>query len=248
MGKSNGRRRKRRRRGILGKLVSFVVILIAVLVGATVFFRASVIEVSGGSHYTEEELVEASGVETGDRLLFVNESKIRNSIKSRLPYVSDVSVSVQLPSTMKITIEENSVVAYISSDGENWGIDKNCKLLGTLEGNELGGIAQISGLTLDSPKEGGEISSENSSAVVYLEELIGLLADKDMMENVTAVDLTDLFNVTLNYLSRFTVKLGENEELAYKVVLLQGVMDEMDDNDSGTINVSNGESAVYSEE
>lgn len=62
-------------------LLFFVVILIMSLA-----FRVSKIEVINASEYTDEEIINASGVERGANLFFVDRFKAASMIFSDLPY------------------------------------------------------------------------------------------------------------------------------------------------------------------
>ena len=58
-----GRRRNRGRFGFLYKLLSFLLIFAAILVGCVVFFRVDNIEVEGNSRYSAGQIIEAAEVE-----------------------------------------------------------------------------------------------------------------------------------------------------------------------------------------
>ena len=62
-----GRRRNRGRFGFLYKLLSFLLILAAIFAGCVVFFRVETVAVTGQSPYSQEEIIQASGVERPGR-------------------------------------------------------------------------------------------------------------------------------------------------------------------------------------
>ena len=64
--RSRTRRKNRGRFGPLFKLLCVVAVVVALTVGATVFFRVEQVTVSGNRRYTEEEIIAASGIELGD--------------------------------------------------------------------------------------------------------------------------------------------------------------------------------------
>ena len=84
----NNRRRSRRGRGRFGplfKLLCAAALVLALTVGATVFFRVETVVVSGNSRYTQEEVVAASGIETGDNLFQMNKYQVAQHIRETLP-------------------------------------------------------------------------------------------------------------------------------------------------------------------
>ena len=81
----------------------------------SVFFRVAKIEVVGNSIYTAEEVVEASGIGTGDNLFFINRFSAASRIFSKLPYVDKAKVTRALPNRVTITIQESSAMARTAS-------------------------------------------------------------------------------------------------------------------------------------
>ena len=72
--------------------VSFLIVLAALIFGMSVFFRVAGIEVSGNEFYSDEEIIEASGIEEGDNLFFINRITAITRIRARLPYVESAAI------------------------------------------------------------------------------------------------------------------------------------------------------------
>ena len=66
--RSRTRRRNRGRFGPLFKLLCVIAVIVALTVGATVFFRVEQVTVTGNQRYTEEEIIAASGIQLGSNL------------------------------------------------------------------------------------------------------------------------------------------------------------------------------------
>ncbi|MCD8342543.1 MAG: FtsQ-type POTRA domain-containing protein [Clostridiales bacterium] len=124
---------KRKNGGNLNGLylaVSVVLILAVILGGSIVFFKINTIEVEGNVHYTEEQIVDASGVNLGDNLLLTRDPTVVARLLTQLPYVSSVTLSHQLPDTLVITVTESDAQAAIyDGSGSWWLMDSNGKLL-----------------------------------------------------------------------------------------------------------------------
>jgi len=60
---NRGRRRNRGRFSFLYVLLSFLLILIALVVGSVVFFRVGSIEVNGNDRYSAQEIIDATQVQ-----------------------------------------------------------------------------------------------------------------------------------------------------------------------------------------
>ena len=84
---------------IAGKLVIMLALVAAVVFGVAVFFKVSRVEVQGNSLYSAEQVVQASGIETGDNLLTLNKATVAGNIITQLPYVEKVSVGRSISHT-----------------------------------------------------------------------------------------------------------------------------------------------------
>lgn len=111
--RSRKRRKNRGRLGPLFKLLCLLALVVALTAGATVFFRVEVVAVSGNSRYTQEEIVEVSGLKKGDNLYGWNKFKVAQQLRQTLPYIGEVTIRRSLPSTVVITVTEWDAVAKI---------------------------------------------------------------------------------------------------------------------------------------
>ena len=236
-----------RGRSLLQPLI-FLLICAALVLGMSVFFRVAKVEVVGNSIYTAEEVVEASGIGTGDNLFFINRFSAASRIFSKLPYVDKAKVTRALPNRVTITIQESSAMAYVSADDGYWVVDQNCKLLKSVSESELTGLARVDGITPVEPKVGEILNAGEADApkVTYLAAILGQLLTRDMASKVTVIDLSDASNPGFAYDGRFTVRLGANENVEYKFGMLQSAVAQLTDSDAGTIDLSIDKGEVVS--
>ena len=132
MAARNTQKRHRRRRGRFGflyKLLSFLVIFAAILVGCVVFFRVNEVIVTGNSRYSDQEVIAASGVELGDNLFLVNRPQTAQSILQQLPYVENAVPVHRLPDKVELHITECVPAAALRCEGSWWLLDPRGKLL-----------------------------------------------------------------------------------------------------------------------
>ena len=116
----NKRKKKRRRRGGLGRLLrplSFLIAAIAMVTALTLFFKVETIVVTGAGRYTAEEIIAASGVETGDNLVLLDRYRVSQRIYTALPYITDVRPRQEFPSTLNIEVTETRIAAAIQVAG-----------------------------------------------------------------------------------------------------------------------------------
>ena len=137
-----GGARKKRRKSLFAP-ISILLVGVAVIFGMGVFFRVQEIEVTGSVSYTDEEVIDASGIDIGDNLFFINRISASSRIFSRLPFVEEASIERILPNKLVITVDESFALAYVSWEGQSWMMTGNCKLLGSGEGDELSGLIHV---------------------------------------------------------------------------------------------------------
>lgn len=204
-----GRQRNRGRFGGLYKLLSLVLILAAIVAGCTVFFRVDEIRVSGQERYTEEEIVQAAGVELRDNLFLLNKIRIGQQIISRLPYVDEVVIYRDWPDTLVIEVRESQGAAAVESLDAWWILDVRGKIVERTDRAGASEYPTITGLTPVGPTEGALLSvvEEESRRLQGLTDLMKVLSARGMLEDVDSFDLTAGNEISMGYLGRFTVKL-----------------------------------------
>ena len=206
-------RRTRKKRNALFAPLSFLIICAALVFGLSVFFRVSTIEVEGNSLYTGEEIIEASGIEQGDNLFFINRFTAISRIFAKLPYVEKAVINRSLPNRLVIVVTESQAIACVAAEDGTWAIDRGCKLLSKVSGDELRGLIRIEGLTPIAPEAGQVIApgEAESPKVNYLSTILTQIDTLGLRDNITYVDISGISNPYFDYLGRFTVKLGSFE-------------------------------------
>ncbi len=110
---SHRRRRNRGRFGLLFKVLAAAAMLLALTMGATVFFQLEHVVVEGYHRYTPQQIEAASGLQVGDNLFHLNKNHISADIRQKLPYVEELSIMRRLPSTIVIQVKECEAVAQV---------------------------------------------------------------------------------------------------------------------------------------
>ncbi len=234
------RNRKRKKRNALFAPVAFLIICAALVFGLSVFFRVSTIEVEGNSLYTSEEIIEASGIEQGDNLFFINRFSAISRIFSKLPYVEKAVINRSLPNRLVIVVNESQAIACVSAEDGTWAIDRGCKLLSKVSGDELRGLIRIEGLTPIAPEAGQIIApgEAESPKVNYLSAILTQIDTLGLRDRITYIDISGIANPYFDYLGRFTVKLGSFENTEYKFQCLLSAVEALSDGDRGTLDLS----------
>ena len=240
----NNRKRRRGRLSFLYKLLTFVGIC-AVIVGAvTFFFRLEEVEVTGSTHYTQEEIVTASGLEPGDNLYLMNKYAVAERIR-RLPYVETVQIRRRLPATITVRVTETNHVAGIVQGGDLWLVSPNLRLLEKLPASLCDSYCLIRGVTLTEPAVGAAARIPEEGRAAPLQQLLTALSSKDMTDETNVIDLTDETAVTLEYAQRFRVLVPARTDFAYKMEYLKAVVGKLENNEKGTIDLQTDGKASF---
>lgn len=238
-------RKKKKTNAFLAPLI-FVLVLILLVFCVGMFFRVQDIEVVGAQSYTAEEIIEASGVEKGDNLFFINRFNGASNIFSRLPFVDFASIERRMPSTVVITVEEAKAVACLNWQGQRWMITAAGKLLGSADEASAASLIRVTGFEPVSPAVGEQARAAEGEELklTYLKDLLAVLEADGLIGDVQAIDLSAPVNPSMEYLGRFTVRLGEDRELDYKLRMLLATVRQLEAGETGIIDVSDG-ATVY---
>lgn len=250
---------------LIVQLISVLSVVIAMMIGLSVFFKVGRITVSGAETYQPWTIVENSGISKGDNLLTFSRAKAVSQILANCPYVKDVRIGIKLPDTVNIEIVESDVVYAIKDDqGTWWLMNSDAKVSEMINGSRASNYTQVLGVTLSSPKIGEtgvatEIQTEQTDpteevagtmptvATIVIsgaqrlntaKEILKALEDNDIVGEAASVDVTDVDNIELWYGSRYQVELGDSNNLTYKIACMYDAILQMSDYETGVLDVS----------
>lgn len=231
---------EKKRKSALYAPVTFVVICAVLVFAMSVFFRVSSIEVVGNEKYTAEEVILAAGIEEGDNLFFINRFNAISRLFSRLPYVEEAAISRSLPNKLLIEVTESDAVAYLTAEDGLWSVDRSCKLLSRISAEDAKELVEVIGLTPVSPEVGQTLAVDEGEAtkVAFLSTILNQIVYLKMTNDIEQIDMSNVANPTFDYLGRFTVKLGNNEDVAYKFQVLISAAAQLKNGDAGYIDLS----------
>ena len=300
-------RRRRGRLGFLYKLLTMMVICVAIVLALTLFFKVDTIAVTGEEQYSSDQILEASGVKQGENLFLLNKYEIANQIVRQLPYIEEVRINRRLPDTLLIDVTECSTVFSIRQDGTTWLVSAAGKIVGvegadgTLqtepdgsaepepdtsavssaagstatdpapgssaapagseaaggassqqEGGETGTAAStmpevpvksypvIDGCELLAPSVGTKIalSTDRQTQQSSLLSLLSVLEEKGLTGQVQAIHLDSLTELVMDYAGRFSVRLPYGGDYTYLLDYLEKVVDTLETNETGTLDLT----------
>ena len=233
------RRRSKGRFAFLYKLLAFVVTCTAIALALTLFFRIRTINVSGNSRYDREVIIQAAQVKEGDNLFLLNKYDAAARIRKTLPYVETVQFRRTLPDTLSIVVTERTSPAAVIQDGQAYLLCDKGTIVDQVSPAAAKKLTQVQGLALIDPAVGGEAIAAQGQTLT-LEQLLSLLQaldERSLTGDVQSIDLSDPSQITLRYLDRFDVCFPRDTDYGYKLDYLLAVVEKLEINETGTINM-----------
>ena len=223
--------------------VGALLIITVAALGIGVFLRIVEVEVAGASRYTRDDIVLASGISPGDNMLFLDTDAAVRRIRMALPYISEVKIEYALPATVKIMIKESVGVAVIEYQTKALLIDSSGRVLG-LAGTVRDGLVEILGFYPVEAEVGGRlrVAPDSETQLGSLIEVITAFEKAGFLDSVSYLDVTHIAAIRFRYIDRFTVTFGDSGEADYKLSLLLGMVEKIDEeksvNATGRIDIS----------
>ena len=235
--------RRRRRRGSLGPLLRVLSVLLtaaAIVAALTLFFKVDQVVVSGNERYSDQEIVEVSGVEQGDNLILMDKYRIAEQLYTQLPYITEVRINRKLPDMLLVEVVETKAVAVIKGGSSNWLLDSEGKLLEVIGSAAIKNYLSIEGTTAQDPAISGtlQLAQESPLSAERLLELLGELERRGMLEKTSSLDVSDPEHLTLSYDGRFQVEMFYDADFAYKLNCLQETVARLEPNETGIIRMT----------
>lgn len=264
-----GKQKKRRpprskkpiRRRKHGNLIIYYIIFAVLLTGTlvvlffTVFFPVEEVRVTGASHYTDEELIDATDIQTGDKLLRVPFGEIEGNLLEQYPYLNTVTVRWNLfPTAVEVDVTECEPIAAVEEDGQyvlialdgkvlergffilpsNVLLFRGIDLSEKKPGEYLGSWKPETAKEDETPEEKADRGERNELAEAHAEEEADALlmlrylleaVEETEIGEVTNLNRVNRYSIEVMYENRMLLQLGSVLELPYKLRYAKEIMD-----------------------
>ena len=210
----------------------------AIIAALVLFFRMDHIVVSGNRRYSTQEVLKASGLEEGQNLYFLNKYAVKEMIFDQLPYVDEVAINRKLPDTLLIEVRECAAAAGIQSEDGIWLISDQGKLL-ELTDRQPQGCPLVTGETLIDPAPSRQMDMGEGAAyrVGVMLRIFEAAEERGMLADINELRLNDDTAVSFRYLNRFDVRFPWPADVDYKMESLNAVVDYLEGNETGRIDL-----------
>jgi cell division protein FtsQ len=213
------RLRTRRRRALLAVLALVLVTALSVALYRSQLFEIKSIEVVGNRELATAAVIERAAVPDGATLLRFPRRAIERRLRED-PWVADAVVSRDLPSTLRIRIEERVPAALVDTGEAFWIVNQTGLVIAQASLDTTSPLVVVRDVPGFDPRPG---RTSNSDALVNaLRVLKGIspeLASMVRAVSAPSVDETALFTAT-----GVEVMVGEATELDRKSVLALDIL------------------------
>lgn len=233
--------RKRTRRTVFYISLFLVVSIIFLVVCAVVFLKVKTININGNEKYTPEQIMEYIPINLEDNMYSFDAGDIESEILRQFPYIKEVDISRDLPTTIDVNIVEER--AYYAADiaGDAYILSPQLKVLECKTNTDASslGIATIELSNIRRCIVGSEVEFVSTRDLDALNTLYANFEANGIQNRIRSVDFGSRFDKTFNYDNRFKVYIGDTEDLLIKMRFLVAVLEELEPNSTGVINISN---------
>ncbi len=238
--RSDGRTAEMIYKSALGIAIALIVVFVLFT-----FFEVRTIRCDGTQRYSGEEIIHYSGIEIGDKMLFLNRGKAADRILNALPYIESVAIRQQYPTTVDIEVTERTPTAKIVDGGISYIIDDEGYLL---EYTVAGALYDLPEIICTAPIEletGKQLVFADPLMLETLQNVLAYIVGSDWIVNIDSINIERIYSISFQYQGRITVLLGDTSDLEMKLALLAEVLERNSEEASGTIDVSNIERVSF---
>lgn len=223
-------------------LFSSIVIIVALAIGATLsltlLFKCEEIKVEGTTRYTENEIIEASGLKYGENIFISDKSAAAEKIEKNYPYIEKADITFSIPNAINIKVTEATPKYYIQSGNKYYIISKESKLLEFSDSKVLD-IPSIKGCKILNQNVGEIAKVENDKIITVLNEVATSMENNNVV-GVKEIDLSNMSEIELNFENRITIVIGMPEYIDYKIKTAMKIIEtKLAPTDSGRLDCSN---------
>ena len=236
----------------LGMLASGAVIVVLALTMLLLpMFKINKVVVEGNSYYDDEAVLQMAGIAAGDELFGWDMQKSCNAIIAAYPYASDVYVSIEF-FTVKIEIVERPTVMYAEYQDQYFSFDRDLRVLEIkTDGEEaFSPFLRVKLPTVSDIRKGATVRFVNETMEIsYLNQLLTVLSDSNLLENVTYVDFSNRFSLSFVLSNAVRVEVGALKDMNVKLTLVEEELNKnpINHNIYAVIDVSNTSKVTYGE-
>ncbi len=200
-------------------------------------FYVKNIDIQGDEIYSATKIKEAANIHEGQSFFAVNTKLAETKIYSLLTYIDDAKIQKNFPNKISISVETAHPTYAIKQNDEYIILSANHKLLES-QSEAPAEVIIISGLNLlesKTPKIQYE-DEKSKDLFIHIAQTLKSMSLNALKE----IDISNKENILLNYDNRINIKLGNSEDLDYKLQTVKEILiNKISALEKGTLDLTN---------
>lgn len=202
------------------------ILVCAALLCVVMFFtmRVDTITVSGNVRYSAEEIMHASGIETGDFLPFIHSERIYRNIVTGCTHISRVELVKSYPSSIEIIVSETGAVYALQVRNRWLTLDENLRVIEYTE--DISGLTVLILPAVQQAVEGLPLVFVDSEAGTFVDTSLDVITAEMQDFRRAQIDLSDKYNLRVWINGDAEILLGDTVDLKIKLQLARKVYED----------------------
>ncbi len=254
-------KQRKRRKMITLVLLVLLIAVVGLVLSLTVFFRITAINVAQSTIYSDEQIVNASGIKISENMFLTDSEKAAKKIEEALPYISDVSIKKSITGKMTLTVTETKAAMAFLEGEQYLIINPEGKVL---ERSRIISehVCLVSGVGYTEATEGktivlSDLKASDGETVLrtgekLLEDLVTAYKGNEeyLSGKISEIRLDDINNLEMVYEYRILLKCGEIGKLESTLKFAGAIIERLDGENpyyKGTVDLRIENKAYYNE-
>ena len=209
---------------ILAAIVLILVIwCVCMMIGS--FGTVKNITVQGETPYSDERIIAVSDIEQGIKLKHIDSQAVENSILDFLPCISDVSVKKKASGEVIISVTPEKIGYVANISGEHYVMSDEFRVLclyGDVEFEKT--PLEVALPDVKRAIVGQTIEFYDNSE--FINDFLEVLESSQLTDEVTFVDLSNKYNLSVLYKNKYTICFGDLENINLKLQKVYMIMED----------------------
>ena len=232
----------------LRRLLPIVLVLVFLTGFVLYFFRLQHLVFVNLRGYDAEEVFRAVGIHKNQFIFTISDSDIERRLRARFPYIEDVEVELSLPDTASLIFTEDSARFYTKIYDEYFVVSESMRVLARYSSPDQldKGLREITLPSVSYAVVGHSMRFFDTSYISFLDAFLDVIEQAEIYSGVASMDLSNRFDIILNYEDRISVELGDDANLETRLLFVLSTIEALETTERGTLHIIDNKQAIFS--
>lgn len=243
------RKNRKKIRAIVIIAIALVLVALIVFLMTKYLFTVKEIIIDGVERYGYSEIKETAGINENSVIYLLREKRIERVLKEKYPYIREVKLKKSYPSTVTLTITEETPLYYFEYDDEYFVITSELKILEIFKEKERmetyhKGLKRVFIPRLGSGILSKDLELYDSKDTRHIKEVLTVLSEWNEFSYIDDIDMQNRFDVSVMYDGRLKLEFGSKKDLETKLRFVSGIISGYSAKATGRIIIDSADEAV----